>query len=213
MSDRSTIIEVPPRFRVVIGPWDAGVDERTIVLGPSHAFGDGRHESTRMCLQALASFAPRSGFRLFDVGSGTGILSIGAAKLGGEAIGVDIDAAAIAIAADNARRSAVEARVSFATTWPDATFDIVVANILRDVLTELAPLIVARLAPLGTLILSGLVSTDVPEIVARYAPLLAGRRPEIFERDTWRTLVWRPSATEHARDGHQGASKADPRPA
>ncbi|WP_437316903.1 50S ribosomal protein L11 methyltransferase [Sorangium sp. So ce385] len=191
MSDRPTIVEVPPRFRVVTGPWDAEADERTIVLGPSHAFGDGRHESTRMCLQALAAFAPRGGFRLLDVGSGTGILSIAAAKLGGEAIGVDIDAAAIAISAENARRSAVEARVRFATTWPDGSFDIVVANILRDVLTELAPLIAARLAPLGTLILSGLVSTDVPEIVARYAPLLAGRRPEIFERGAWRTLVWR----------------------
>ncbi|WP_437334939.1 50S ribosomal protein L11 methyltransferase [Sorangium sp. So ce394] len=191
MSDRPTIVEVPPRFRVVTGPWDAEADERTIVLGPSHAFGDGRHESTRMCLQALAAFAPRGGFRLLDVGSGTGILSIAAAKLRGEAIGVDIDAAAIAISAENARRSAVEARVRFATTWPDGSFDIVVANILRDVLTELAPLIAARLAPLGTLILSGLVSTDVPEIVARYAPLLAGRRPEIFERGAWRTLVWR----------------------
>ncbi|WP_438007408.1 50S ribosomal protein L11 methyltransferase [Sorangium sp. So ce321] len=194
MSNPSTIIEVPPRFRVVTGPWDAEADERTIVLGPGRAFGDGRHQSTRMCLQALASFAPRGGFRLLDVGSGTGILSIGAAKLGGEAIGVDIDAAAIAIAQDNARRSAVEARVRFTTAWPDGTFDIVVANILREVLTALAPDIVARLAPSGSLILSGLVSTDVPEIVARYAPLLAGRRPEIFERDAWRTLVWRLTA-------------------
>ncbi|WP_437609021.1 50S ribosomal protein L11 methyltransferase [Sorangium sp. So ce834] len=194
MSGRPTILEVPPRFRVVTGPWNAEADERTIVLGPSHAFGDGRHESTRMCLQALAAFAPRGGFRLLDVGSGTGILSIAAAKLGGEAIGVDIDAAAIAIAAESARRSAVEARVRFTTTWPDGGFELVVANILRDVLTELAPLIAARLAPLGTLILSGLVSTDVPEIVARYAPLLAGQRPEIFERGAWRTLVWRLAA-------------------
>ncbi|WP_437937699.1 50S ribosomal protein L11 methyltransferase [Sorangium sp. So ce341] len=194
MSDRPTILEIPPRFRVVTGPWEAEADERTIVLGPSHAFGDGRHESTRMCLQALAAFAPRGGFRLLDVGSGTGILSIAAAKLGGEAIGVDIDAAALAIAAESARRSAVEARVRFATAWPDGSFEFVVANILRDVLIELAPLIAARLAPLGTLILSGLVSTDVPEIVARYAPLLAGQRPEIFERGAWRTLVWRLAA-------------------
>lgn len=194
MSSHPTILEIPPRFRVVRGPWGAEVDERTIVLGPGHAFGDGRHESTRMCVQALAAFAPRSGFRLLDVGSGTGILSIAAAKLGGEAVGVDVDAATIAIAEDNARRSAVADRVSFATTWPDGTFDIVVANILRDVLTGLAPRIVAHLAPQGTLILSGLVCTDVPEIVAGYAPLLGGRRPEIFERDTWRTLVWRPAA-------------------
>ncbi|WP_437691394.1 50S ribosomal protein L11 methyltransferase [Sorangium sp. So ce176] len=200
MSGRPTVVDVPPRFRVVTGPWDAEADERTIVLGPGHAFGDGRHESTRMCLQALASFAPRGGFRLLDVGSGTGILSIGAAKLGGEAIGIDIDAAAIAIAEDNARRSAVEAHVSFATTWPGGRFDIVVANILRDVLTALAPLIVDRLAPQGMLILSGLVSTDVPEIVARYAPLLAGRRPEVFERDAWRALVWRAAARPRSAD-------------
>jgi len=192
MRDRPSVIEVPPRFRVVTDLRGSEPDERTIVLGTGPAFGDGRHESTRMCLQAIASFAPRTSFRLLDVGSGTGILSIGAAKLGGEAIGIDIDPAANAVAADNARRSGVEARARFGTTWPDDTFEVVVANILRDVLVELAPRIVARVAPSGTLILSGLVSTDVPAIVARYLPLVEdGRRPEIFERDPWRALVWR----------------------
>lgn len=191
MNGRACVIEVPPRFRVVTGRANGDLDDRTIVLGEGSAFGDGRHETTRMCLQALAVFAPRTGFRLLDVGSGTGILSIGAAKLGGRAIGIDIDRAANTIATDNARRSGVDAHVSFGTAWPDGTFDVVVANILRDVLLALAPRIVARLARSGTLILSGLVSTDVPAIVGRYAPLLADRRPEVFERDTWRALVWR----------------------
>lgn len=185
------IVEVPPRFRVVSAPWRAAVDDRTIVLGASHAFGDGRHESTRMCLQALAAYAPREGFRLLDVGSGSGILSIGAAKLGGEAVGVEIDPEANAVAEENARLSGVEGRVSFGTMWPGESFGVVVANILRDVLVMLAPEIVSRLAPPGTLILSGLVSTDVPATIGRYAPLLEGRRPDIFERGEWRTLVWR----------------------
>ncbi len=168
-------------------------DDRTIALVPSHAFGDGRHESTQMCLQALAVFAPRRSFRMLDVGSGSGILSIAAAKLGGEAVGVEIDRAANVIAAENARLSGVAKRVAFGTAWPNETFDVVIANILRGVLVTLADEIVRRRAPGGTLVLSGLVSTDVPELIASYAPRLQGRRPEIFERGAWRTLVWRAS--------------------
>ena len=189
------VIEVPPRFRIVTSSsWDGEPDARTIVLAPSPAFGDGRHESTRMCLQALAAFAPRDGFRMLDVGSGSGILSIAAAKLGGDAVGVELDAQTNAAAAENARWSSVVDHVAFDTAWPGGRFEVVVANILRGVLLALEGDIVLRLAPGGMLILSGLVSTDVPEIVARYAPSLDGLRPEIFERGAWRTLVWRTRA-------------------
>jgi ribosomal protein L11 methyltransferase len=185
------VLEIPPRFRVATAPH--APDDRTIVLAPSGAFGDGRHESTRMCVQALAAFAPRAPFRMLDVGSGTGILSIAAAKLGGEAVGVEIDEVANAVAAENARLSDVADRVVFGTAWPDGAFDVVVANILREVLALLADDVVRRLAPSGMLVLSGLVSTDVPAIVARYAPPLGRRRPDVFERGPWRTLVWRTS--------------------
>lgn len=182
------VVEVPPRFRVAS---EGSADERTIVIVPIGAFGDGRHESTRMCLQALAAFAPRAPFRMLDVGSGSGILSIAAAKLGGEAVGVEIDEAANAVARENAARSGVERRVGFGTAWPEGRFDLVAANILRAVLVELADSIALSLSPGGVAVLSGLVSTDVPEIVATYAPRLEGRRPEVFERGVWRTLVWR----------------------
>lgn len=124
---------------------------------------------------------------MLDVGSGTGILSIAAAMLGGTAVGVEIDEAANEAARQNARLNGFDIR--FQTTWPEGTFDVVVANILRDILLELAPAITSRAR--GLLVLSGLVSTDVPAIVARYSPLRGDRRPEIFEREAWRTLVWR----------------------
>jgi ribosomal protein L11 methyltransferase len=184
------VLEVPPRFRIATAPWDAEPDARTIVIAPSLAFGDGTHETTRMCLQALAAFAPKPRFRMLDVGSGSGVLSIAAAKLGGEALGVEIVAAANAVAAENARQSGVADRVTFGTAWPSGRVEVVVANILRGVLLALADEIVERLAAGGLLILSGLVSTDVPEMVACYAPRLERRRPEIFERGAWRTLVW-----------------------
>jgi len=186
---------VPSRFAIVEVPPERP-DARTIVIAPTGAFGDGRHETTGMCLHALAVFAPRRRFRILDVGSGSGILTIAAAKLGAEGVGVEIDPAANVAAAENARRSGVAGQVRFGADWPESgpgeePFDVVVANILRDVLLDLADPIVARLARGGLLVLSGLVSTDVPEIVARYAPRLSGRRPEIFERGAWRALVWR----------------------
>jgi ribosomal protein L11 methyltransferase len=188
--------DVTPRFRIVHHAGAA--DARSIVLVPSAAFGDGRHESTQMCLMALAAFAPGAGFRMLDVGSGSGILSIAAAKLGGHSLGVEIDPAANAVARTNACASGVADAVAFDTSWPDGPFDVVVANILRDVLLELADDIVHRLASGGLLVLAGLVSTDVPVVLARYAPALGNRRPDIFERSSWRTLLWRASPSSRA---------------
>jgi ribosomal protein L11 methyltransferase len=190
------VVEVPPRFRVVTmdeGTTTVEPDARTLLITRSSAFGDGEHESTRMCLQALAAFQPRAPFRLLDVGSGSGILSIAAAKLGGTAVGIEIDREANVVARENARRNGVLACVTFGEAWPDDRYEVVVANILRDVLLELAPKIVAGVRAPGLLVLSGLVSTDVPEVIGRYAPLWDGPRPEVFERGPWRALVFRGS--------------------
>lgn len=163
-----------------------------IVLVPSAAFGDGSHPTTRMCLQAVRAFLPPLPFRMLDVGSGTGVLAILAAKRGASAaIGVEIDEEANRIATMSAANNGVGARTTFGTAWPEGTFELVVANILRDVLLGLRQDVVARLAHGGTLVLSGLTSTDVPPIVAAYAPLLGGARPDVFASEDWRTLVWR----------------------
>lgn len=163
-----------------------------IVLVPSTAFGDGRHPSTCMCLQAVRAFAPTTPFRMLDVGSGTGVLAILAVKRGAtSAIGVEIDAESNRVAHTNAANNGVADRVTFGSVWPDGRFDLVVGNIRRRELLELRDAILARVAAGGTLVLSGLLSTDVPSLVAAYAPRLADARPEIFTIEEWRTLAWR----------------------
>ena len=182
-------LAIAPRFRVVTEA-PAVPDERTIVVTPGRAFGDGHHETTQLCVQAVGALAPRGRpWTFLDWGSGSGILSIAAVKLGATAIGIDIDEDANRAAARNAELSGVNA--TFGRDLPPGTFDLVVANILRDVLLALAEPITAGVAPGGTLVLSGLVSTDVPALTARYAKLLAGRRPEVYERGSWRALAWR----------------------
>jgi ribosomal protein L11 methyltransferase len=190
----SEIIHIAPCFHVV--PASLAVPEGgiSIVLRAGSAFGDGRHETTQLCLQAISAFAPRNqrDWRFLDFGSGTGILSIAAAKLGAIALGIDIDESAIASAEENKALSSVAERVSFARSLDSVvgSFELVVGNILRGVLVDAAEALVARLAQSGTLVLSGLVSTDAPEITAHYAPRLGGRRPEIYQRGDWRALVW-----------------------
>jgi ribosomal protein L11 methyltransferase len=166
--------------------------ELAIEAGPG--FGDGTHETTQLCLQALVALAPPIGpWRMLDFGSGSGILAIGAAKLGAVVDAVEIDALARAHATRNAQAHAVSDRIHQVCTLEDTcgAFNFTVANILRAVLLEFADALVARLAHDAALVLSGLVSTDVPQVGARYATLLRGERPEVYERGEWRALVWR----------------------
>ena len=130
---------------------------------------------------------------MVDFGSGSGILAIGAAKLGAVVDAVEIDPVADAHGARNARANGVDGRIRHARTLEDTrgSFDFAVANILRSILLEFAGALVARLTPGATLVLSGLVSTDVPQVSARYASLLRDERPEVYERGEWRALVWR----------------------
>jgi ribosomal protein L11 methyltransferase len=188
-------VHVLPRWLVV--PSDGAVPDGMLCvrLVDGRGFGDGTHPTTALCLQALAALAPRGGgFRLLDFGSGSGILSVAAAAhLGAVVDAVEIDALAIDHAARNIRANGVDGRVRQLTALDEAAgpYDFIVANILRSVLVSFAEPLASRLAPGGVLVLSGLVSTDTPEVSARYTQLLESR-PEIYEREEWRALVWRP---------------------
>jgi ribosomal protein L11 methyltransferase len=127
------------------------------------AFGTGHHETTRLALQMLAQ-ALRAGDRVLDVGTGSGILSLVATRLGAGAVtGVDTDPLAVENACENLALNRLEGRVKFyrgAVSEVDGLFDLVVANIIRSVLVPMLPALKARLRGSGRLILGGVLDRE-----------------------------------------------------
>jgi ribosomal protein L11 methyltransferase len=143
-------------------PEAAKPDELTIVLDPETAFGSAEHGSTRVALTLLGRFVS-PGDRVLDLGSGSGVLTIAAVKLGAaRATGIEIDGEANAIAARNALRNRVAPGVKFlegdaAVLAPlVGPVDLVVSNILRSVNGALLPVISAALRQHGLAIFSGM---------------------------------------------------------
>src|SRR5215212_1827903 len=164
------------------------------------AFGTGHHGTTRGCLLALTDELKRRRPRhVLDVGAGTGVLALAAAKaLKRPIVAGDIDPEAIRVARENARLNGVETLVTFyvapGVRHPMADrprrFDLVTANILARPLRRLAPALTRTLADGGALILSGLLARDVPGVLSAYAArgLSLERRRDL---DGWATLVLR----------------------
>jgi ribosomal protein L11 methyltransferase len=166
-----------------------------VVLDPGMAFGTGAHPTTALCLEALGdALLERPGASVLDVGTGSGILAIAAARLGaGRVAASDLDPAAVRVARENAARNGVELAVD--GRGADAVpgrFDLVLANILANALASLAPALAARLAPGGLLFLSGLLDGQEGEV--RRACEAAGLDPDP-SRDRasggWRLLAMR----------------------
>jgi ribosomal protein L11 methyltransferase len=144
-------------------------DPLTVVLDPESAFGSGEHGSTRVALSLLSRLLKR-GDRVLDLGSGSGILSIAAVKLGAaSAIGIEVDPEANEVAYRNAARNGVAERVEFlegdaAALAPLAgPADLVLSNILRTVNTALLPVIAESLRPGGIAIFSGMEQGEAGE--------------------------------------------------
>ena len=171
-------VEVGARF-VVAPPWSE-VEDRpgriVIRIEPGMAFGTGTHETTRLCLVALEKHF--TGGSLLDVGTGTGILAIAAAKLDPRARveACDTDAEAVHVARENARLNGVAAQINFRTGTIEetgASFDGVCANLTADVILPLLPALIGATSS-GRLILSGILDTQADSIRARLAELGAG---------------------------------------
>lgn len=167
-----------------------------IWIEASEAFGTGHHGTTWGCLMALEGVLRRRRVsRVLDVGAGSGVLAIAAAKTGAEALAIEIDARAAAIAQINARQNDVARRVQViagdgARYIAQQRFDLVFANILMRPLIRLAPKLVPAVAPGGALILSGLLRTQAPLVRESYASrgLVLDRQ---IPKEAWMTLVWR----------------------
>jgi ribosomal protein L11 methyltransferase len=154
-----------------------------IELDPGLAFGTGSHPTTHLCLAWLeAHLAP--GATVLDYGCGSGILAIAARKLGaGRTWAVDIDEQAVMASRDNAAVNGVELDAMLPDELDDGLSDVVVANILSNPLKVLAPMLSGRVAPAGSLVLSGVLARQAEEVCAVYAqwlPMSVWR-----ERDGW----------------------------
>ncbi|SDP54285.1 [LSU ribosomal protein L11P]-lysine N-methyltransferase [Ralstonia sp. 25mfcol4.1] len=167
-------IRVGEKIWVVPSWHDAPEPDAVILeLDPGLAFGTGSHPTTRLCMQWLEQNV-QAGETVLDYGCGSGILAIVAKKLGaGETIGIDIDPNAVEASRYNAERNHVEASFALPASVSDATYDLVVANILSNPLKLMAAMLSARVRPGGRLVLSGVLERQADEVAAAYAPWLA----------------------------------------
>jgi ribosomal protein L11 methyltransferase len=175
-------------------PWEQpavrpGVAE--IVIDPGRAFGTGAHPTTRLCLELMLELEPSGSFA--DLGCGSGVLAIAAAKLGFAPVAAfDSDAGAIDATRANARDNAVV--LDRAERW-DLRHDTpppartVAANLMRPLLLQLAP----RLERPDALILSGLLDHEADEVAAAYAPLR--ERTRLSDKG-WTALLFEGSAAD-----------------
>lgn len=185
----------------VVPSWEAGVDASdpsTVVLDPETAFGSGEHGSTRAALTLLERHL-RAGDRVLDLGSGSGILAIAAAKLGASrAIGIENDVDATPVARRNAERNGVTHLVEFVDG--DAAdvapllgpADLLLSNILRIVNSQLLPSIVAALRPGGLAIFSGMEEAEASEFHPSLAAVKLEARDEVTDTGWWAVAASRP---------------------
>jgi len=162
------------------------------------AFGTGHHGTTCGCLLALDGLCKSPGsrpLRILDLGTGSGVLAIAAARaLRRRVLATDIDAGAVRVARNNARLNGVGAMVE--VLWANglaapairaaAPFDLVFANILLEPLQRLAAPLTRTIAPGGRVVLSGLLMSQANAAIAAYHALALERRIDI---DGWTTLV------------------------
>jgi ribosomal protein L11 methyltransferase len=172
---------------VVAPPWDLHPtgDAVQIVIQPSMGFGTGHHATTRLCLTALQD-VPLSGRRIVDVGTGSGVLAIAASLLGAlDVVGIDDDPDAIQAARENLDLNA-SATARFALVdlraFEDRNFDVVTANLTGGLLMAAAGRLESLVGPGGTLILSGIMASEIDDVLARFSGCTVRRRAD---EDEW----------------------------
>jgi len=185
----------------VYGAHDKGLAPASTInlrIEAGAAFGTGHHGTTVGCLQAFHDLLKARRFgRVLDVGCGTGVLAIAAARTGSPvAVGTDIDAPSVRIANENARLNQSTARfvhafgLNDAVVRNDGPYDLVFANILAPPLVALSQDIKRALKPGGLTILSGLLRTQERRVTAAYTSK-GFRLVRRLHRDAWATLVLR----------------------
>jgi ribosomal protein L11 methyltransferase len=194
--------------RIVVKPtWEEyceNHDDIVLELDPGMAFGTGTHPSTRLCMEVLEKIFFYEGdyhdissdgpLTVLDVGTGSGILGIAAAKLGAlQVTGIDIDPQAVAVAEENIAKNGVGKHVKVSDSpleMVKGTYGVVVANILAEELVKMAPELVKKVIPGGVLILSGIL-TEKESIVVQGFSTGEMTLAEISREAEWSCLVFR----------------------
>lgn len=189
------------RFEI-LPPWlteQAHAEKTHIIIEPKMAFGTGHHPTTSLCLELIGEMLMENRINesmdFLDLGTGSGILAIGLAKLDLHGLAVDIDPQAVVCARENIATNGNSDRISLMvggieSVAPERQFNLVVANILSGPLIEMAGDLVPHVKNGGCLILSGILKEQGDRVSAAYQ-----RRglpePEIFTEGEWIALLWR----------------------
>jgi ribosomal protein L11 methyltransferase len=179
-------------------PWsefDRGQAPAVVEIDPGRAFGTGAHPSTRLLMVELA-VRLAGGESVLDVGCGSGVLAVTAARLGaGTVVATDLNDEALVATRANAARNEVAGRIETSASSVEdleAVFDVIVANIGAATLIELAPSIQPRLAAGGWLGLSGLSPAQVSKVAAAYDRVQVASLPT---EEDWAAVVATPALT------------------
>ncbi len=155
-------------------PYEPNGSELVLWIDPGRSFGSGSHPSTKLALAQLEQLL-EGNESVLDVGCGSGVLTVAAARLGAtRVVGVDIDPAAPQVTLDNAKANGVEEFVEASTTsLPDLTdrYSVIVANMLASALIESATQFVQKLRPGGRLIISGILESQIDSVAHALQPL------------------------------------------
>ena len=173
------------------------VGRHTLRLIDASAFGTGLHPTTALCLEVIEEAVQiHRPDVLLDVGTGSGVLALGALRLGmPRALGIDVDEDALRVAAENARLNELGDRLWLVRGGPEAvagTWPLVVANIVAAPLVEMAPDLVRRVGHHGRLVLSGIPSSAEQDVDRAYRRL-GMRRVSVKSRAGWIALVMQAS--------------------
>lgn len=197
--------------RVVVVPqwehYEPKPDDIIVRMDPGMAFGTGTHETTRLVMELLEKYVT-TGCRLLDVGCGSGILAICAAKLGaGVCRAYDIDPVAVRVAADNIKINNVDDKVECDVSdllanvsAEGGAFDVVCANIVADIIIRMAPEVGGFVSDNGVLLASGIISarakdvTDALENAGFYVR-------ERYEENGWCAVAFGKSNAFSGKDG------------
>ena len=162
-------MDIGQRLAIVPGWETYDTDRIVITMDPGMAFGTGTHETTSLCLETLDSMV-KGGERVLDIGTGSGILAIGAAMLGAkDVLAIDIDPVAVRVAKENIEHNHLSDRVRAVEgnllASSDGVCDLCVANIIADVICMFAQPLVDHIVPGGLFICSGIIKEREQDVV------------------------------------------------